>query len=48
MIVMAIESAFYTGLQLDLSVRLPFFGDDVDQAAGAAAAIQRGSPVIIR
>ncbi|MNG79775.1 hypothetical protein D3C79_383940 [compost metagenome] len=39
---MAAETGFSAHLQLNLFLFLPFLGDDIDQAAGAAAAIQRG------
>ncbi|CZY52080.1 Uncharacterised protein [Enterobacter hormaechei] len=42
MVVMAVKPAFCPGLELHFGLRLAFFGDDVHQTAGTAAAVQRG------
>ena len=42
MVVMAVKPAFCPGLELYFGLRLAFFGDDVHQTAGTAAAVQRG------
>ena len=39
---MAVKPALCPGLELNFGLRLAFFGDDVHQAAGAAAAVERG------
>ena len=40
MVVVAVKAAFCSGLELNFGLRLAFFGDDVHQAAGAAAAVE--------
>ena len=36
------KPAFATSFQIHLAFLLPFFGHDIDQATGTAAAVERG------
>ncbi|MNS26018.1 hypothetical protein D3C71_1267330 [compost metagenome] len=39
-VITVVKAAFTAQFQVDLGFRLAFFGDDINQAAGTAAAIQ--------